>query len=490
MDPIFLADFYKFSHREQYPSDTEYVWSNWTPRSSRVDGVTEIVHLGLQYFIKRYLQKEFTENFFKQPLAQVIAEYKEVLRATLGIADPPTDHIEWLHALGYLPIKIYSIPEGDRTPIGCPSMVITNTHPKGFWLPNFLETILSNILWMPSTSATTALRYRRIFEGYARVAGEEDLSFVDWQGHDFSMRGMSGVESAQLSGFGHLTCFSGTDSLPAILFAKKYYGAALSCGGSVPATEHSVMCAGTQEDELETFRRLITEVYPSGIVSIVSDTWDLWKVVTEFVSRLKDQILARDGKVVIRPDSGKPDLIMCGDPNSTDPRVAAGVLGCLKAVMGTTEPRPGALPMIRGMGAIYGDSITPEIAHKILGRCIGQHQLSPFNCVFGIGSYTYQHVTRDIYGFAMKATAVQRSGVVIPIFKKPITDNGLKTSLKGIAAVFQPDENTKQWPRYYAVDGYTDPKVLDNCAFQKVFEDGTLLVESTMDQIRKRVRAI
>jgi len=151
---------------------------------------------------------------------------------------------------------------------------------------------------------------------------------------------MAGVESAMLSGLGHLTCFSGTDTLPAILLAQKYYGAKLNCGGSVPATEHSVVSAGTKEDELETFRRLICDVYPSGVVSLVSDTWDLWKVCTEYVSRLKDQILARDGKVVIRPDSGKPDKILCGDPESQDIRAQNGVLRCLANTMGVLLNMP------------------------------------------------------------------------------------------------------------------------------------------------------
>src|SRR5690606_3285764 len=139
--------------------------------------------------------------------------------------------------------------------------------------------------------------------------------FVDWQGHDFSMRGMAGLEAAELSGAGHLLSFTGTDTIPAIDFMEKYYNANSDnelIGGSVAATEHSVMSMGQNNAEQDTFERLITEVYPSGIVSIVSDTWDLWKVLTEYLPNLKDKVMARDGKVVIRPDSGDPVDIICG----------------------------------------------------------------------------------------------------------------------------------------------------------------------------------
>lgn len=93
-------------------------------------------------------------------------------------------------------------------------------------------------------------------------------------------------------------------------------------GVSVPATEHSVMCMGTEDSELETFKRLICELYPSGVVSIVSDTWDFWRVITEFTVALKPEILARQpnalglAKLVFRPDSGDPVKIICGDPDA------------------------------------------------------------------------------------------------------------------------------------------------------------------------------
>lgn len=486
MNPLFLIDFYKVGHVSQYPEGISQVWSNWTPRSTRIFDQRHVVHFGLQYFIKKYLQDEFNSNFFGRSWSSIESEYKEVIRSTLGVKAPKVDHIAKLWAHQRLPLDIFSLPEGSSVPLNVPALVITNTTPDTFWLPNYLETLMSSVLWKPTTSATTAQRYRKLFLKYVKDAGEKDIGFIDWMGHDFSMRGMSGVEDAILSGMGHLLSFSGTDTIPAILAARDYYKADLSIGGSVPATEHSVMCAGCEEGEFETFRRLIQDIYPSGIVSVVSDTWDLWRVLTDYLPRLRDTILARDGKLVIRPDSGDPVNILCGDPSAEKESPAyLGVFRLLMRSMGYTE-RDNGFPMLNKVGAIYGDSITVERADAILSRMVNELQISPYNIVFGIGSYTYEYVTRDTYGFAMKATAVRvADGSIVPIFKKPITDSGTKVSHKGIPAVYETEGLTSV--SYYVVQESKEED-LRNCAFDLVFHDGFLVKEYTFDQIRRKVR--
>lgn len=476
-NPLYAIDFYKTSHALQYPPDTEQVWSNWTARSSRQPDVKAIKWFGLQRYIKRDLMA-WKYGFFEQSWRDIEAQYREFMLATMGQSDPKVDHLKSLHDLGYLPLDIYALPEGTSVPIGVPMLVVTNTHPSAYWLPNYLESSLSNALWKASTSATTAFRFRQLFLKHAREFEEKDLAFVDWQGHDFSYRGMSGLDDAELSGMGHLLSFNGSDTVPAILAAQKYYGAPLSCGGSVPATEHSVMCAGTKEGEFETFKRLITETYKSGVVSIVSDTWDLWKVLTEYVPRLREEILARDGKVVIRPDSGDPVKIMCGDFDEPSTSAAGrGALDILAEVMGDD-----GLGHINKAGLIYGDGISLERADAILTGCRDMG-LSPFNVVFGIGSYTYTYVTRDEYGFAMKATAVRRAGKLLDIYKKPVTAGDFnKASLKGIPAV-----HADNYGDLFVLDGQT-PEALDHCEFRKVYSNGRLLVEEDFESIRKRVR--
>jgi nicotinamide phosphoribosyltransferase len=316
-----LCDFYKLAHRVQYPEGTECVYSTWIPRTSRLDGVKHVVAFGMQAFVKGYLIEYFNEHFFKRPKEDVVAEYVRFVKYAFFTENPDASHIAALHDLGYLPLKIKAVKEGTLVPVRVPMATVESTHKDFYWLTNYIETLMSSENWIPATSATIAFEYRKLLTKYAKETGG-DLGFVDWQAHDFSMRGMA-LEAGKLSGAGHLTSFTGTDTVPAIFFHEKFYNANIETelvGSSVNATEHSVMCAGGKDDEFETYRRLIQDVHPKGILSIVSDTWDLWYVLTGILPKLKNLILDRDGKVVIRPDSGDPVKIICGDniPDLTD----------------------------------------------------------------------------------------------------------------------------------------------------------------------------
>ncbi len=354
-----------------------------------------------------------------------------------------SDHIAALHDLQYLPLHIKALPEGSFVPYGVPVLTIRNTKPEFFWLTNMIETLMSNVLWMGSTSATTAFRFQQVFKTYAKLTVGDDLSFVPWQGHDFSFRGLPGPEAAMISGAAHLLSFTGTDTIPAIDFLERYYQADSDkelIGGSVPATEHSVMCMGGLEDEIGTFDRLITDVYPTGIVSVVSDTWDFWKVLTEYMPKLKDKIMERDGKLVIRPDSGDPVDIVVGDftapHNSPEYK---GAIEVLWDVFGGTITEKGFKLLDPHVGLIYGDGINLQRQNAMLSH-LYHKGFSSYNVVLGIGSYSYQCVTRDTHGFAMKATAgTTKSGGLIEIFKDPKTDQGAgsagKKSARGLLRV-------------------------------------------------------
>lgn len=324
-------DFYKTGHKPQYPDGTTKVYSNKTPRSDKLfKGSSlwdkKVLTFGIQKVVKEFLIDCFNESFFKQPKEKACARYKRRLDTSLGPNSVDVSHIEALWDLGYLPIRIKAIPEGERVNMRVPLWTITNTLAPFFWLTNDLETGLSTESWKMVTVATIAYEYRRLLDKYAEETGTP-VEFVQFQGHDFSMRGMSNRFDAASCGMGHLLSFTGTDTIPAIDAAEDYYNANAEVelvGTSVPATEHSVMCMGGKETEIETFRRLINDVYPCGIVSIVSDTWNFWRVVTEYMTELKDEILARPAnaiglsKVVIRPDSGNPIDIICGSVNVID----------------------------------------------------------------------------------------------------------------------------------------------------------------------------
>ena len=480
-----MKDGYKVGHKFQYPDNTTLVYSNLTPRKSRHAGTDEIVFFGLQYFVKEYLIRQFNEEFFSRPKAEVLAAYARRLDGYLGKDSISYQHISDLHDLGYLPLEIKALPEGCMVPMRVPVLTIRNTVPEFFWLTNMLETLMSAILWKPSTSATTASEYLRTFTQYAEETVGADRSFIPWQGHDFSFRGMAGIEDAVMSGAAHLLSFAGTDTIPAIDFLEQYYNADCTkelIGGSVPATEHSVMCMGMQDGEINTFRRLITQVYPAGIVSVVSDTWDFWQVITVFLPQLKELILARNGKLVIRPDSGDPVKIIVGDPEATpgSPEYK-GAIECMWEVFGGTITEKGYKLLDGHIGLIYGDSITTERQVAIL-EGLKEKGFASYNVVLGIGSFTYEYVTRDTYGFAMKATYGEVNGVGRDIFKDPKTDDGTKKSAKGLMQVYR-DQATGRLA------------LKDQCSWEEegkgelktVLKDGKLITDWTFDEIRKRL---
>lgn len=486
ISPILLKDGYKVGHKFQYPEGTTLVYSNLTPRKSRNEAQQEVLFFGLQYFIKEYLIRQFEESFFNVPKEEVLKLYARRMDNYLGKDSIKYDHIAALHDLGYLPLEIKALPEGTLVPMKVPVFTIKNTLPEFFWLTNMLETLLSNITWKPCTSATTAFQYLKTFTKYADETVGSDHSFIPWQGHDFSFRGMSGIEDSLMSSAAHLLCFAGTDTIPAIDFLEEYYNADCEqelIGGSVPATEHSVMCMGTQDDEIGTFERLITEIYPAGIVSIVSDTWDFWKVITEFLPQLKDKILARDGKVVIRPDSGDPVKIIIGDedavPGSPEYK---GAISCMWETFGGTVTEQGYKLLDSHIGLIYGDSITTERQVAIL-EGLKRKGFASYNVVLGIGSFTYEYVTRDTFGFAMKATYGEVNGEGRDIFKDPKTDDGTKKSAKGLMQVYRDTATGKL-------------KLKEQCTWAEetegelktVFKDGKLTVDLSLREIRERVK--
>jgi nicotinamide phosphoribosyltransferase len=480
MNPLFLIDGYKLDHRRQAPPGLRRFYSNWTPRGSRVPGQDRVVFFGLQAFIQKYLVEEFTKGFFDLNVDYVCEKYEQGVARYVGPNDIGSDHIRQLHDLQYLPLEFRALPEGTACPLRVPMLTVENTHPDFAWLVGYIETIMSASLWMPCTSATSAWRLRQLLEQWCVITGG-DPAFVDWQGHDFSMRGMGGVEAACLSAGGHLLSFTGTDTMPVLEWVDRYYPGHDNgtIGGTVPATEHSVMCAGGKETEAETFSRLL-DVYPRGIVSIVSDTWDLWKVITEIMPSLRGKIMSRDGKVVVRPDSGDPVKIICGDAEADRPEARRGVVGLLFDKFGGTVNAAGYRQLDPHVGVIYGDAITYDRAKQI---CTGlAHQgFASTNIVFGVGSFTYQYTTRDTYGFAMKATWAEVDGEPRNLFKKPVTDTGEKFSATGRLAVLE-------WNGHLVVFENATEEQERHSLLEPVWRDGAWLRRQSLKDVRCQLK--
>lgn len=528
LETILLTDGYKLDHRRQYPEGTEYVYATFIPRTNQwyPEAYEGSVVFGIQYFIKKYLIEEFTNNFFNLPLQDILNAYDRRIKTFLGqdaFDAIGHKHIEELHNLGYLPIRIKALREGTLCPLGVPVLSIINTHPDFFWLPNYLETLLSTTLWLPMTSATTARLSKKALVEHAIKTGfsNDNLGFLC---HDFSMRGMAGVESAIMSGMAHLTSWNGSETLPAIAALEEYYNADAEhelLAATVPATEHSVMEAGSKESEIETYKRLLTQVYPKGFVSIVSDTWDYWNVITNYLPQLKDIIMSRDGRFVIRPDSGDPVDIICGvDPNDcvnlgdnniyyikgyskmggVDQEITynklrrdedfknkciitetefKGTYEILWDIFGGTINQKGFKVLDTHIGMIYGDAIILERQKEIYRR-LENKGFAATNIVLGYGSYSYiGKVSRDSLSWAVKSSWCQINGEGKIIFKEPKTASW-KKSLKGLCKVIY--ENNK----YIVQDQVTQEEENSGC-LEVVFENGNIFNPTRLQNIRNNI---
>jgi len=495
--PLLFADAYKVSHEGFQPEGTEYILSNFTARLGKYLAVNPLYHdnksvwFGGQLFVKEFLIETMNADFFQKPKEEVIAAMKRRFDTFFGKDTVDMTRFEELHDLGYLPIRIKALPEGSVVPYKVPYLTITNTHPKFAWLTNYLETILSCELWKPCVTATYMREVRKMCQRFADATCDNN-NHMPFQMHGFEFRGMSRRFDSMACAAAFLLYSNGTDTIPAVDLLENYYNADaekefIAC--SIPASEHAVSSLGTAlEDELTFFRRAITEYYPTGLVSLVSDTYDYFKVITEFAVLLKDDILNRKpndlglAKVVFRPDSGDQVNIICGDPDAPKGTPEfKGSVECLWDVFGGNTNNKGYKVLNDRVGLILGDGCTYPIIEQILIR-LKEKGFASSCMVFGIGSYSLNMVSRDSIGAAQKATWAQVNGIGYDLYKDPKTDTGMKKSAKGLL-------------RVDLVDG--EYKLKDQCTREEeqggelrtVFENSQLIIDETWNEIRKRANA-
>ncbi len=474
-NPLLRTDVYKMGHMEQYCPGTDLVSAYLMARSDKLYPHT--VFFGLQYYLQEYLSQPITEDH--------VDEFLQTREEILGLPNPPeiTAKAYGLAKLGYWPVSIKAVPEGSVIPVRNALLTTKNTHPDFPWAGGFLESLLLKI-WYPISVATCSFQYRLMAERYWRKSVPDDVrkALIKFAVHDFGYRGDKTEEGAGISGVAHLLSFTGSDTVVAIPTAKQYYGADKGkVMMSVPASEHSVMCSFGREDELEAFRNML-RLYPEGIVSIVSDTYNVWDVLTDFAEKLKPEILARKGKVVFRPDSGNPEHIINGNPDSTDMRERAGAIRLLDQVFGHDVNSLGYRTLNPKVGLIYGDAMYLERYERTLATMLAQSYAAS-ELVIGVGGIL-RNFTRDSLGMALKATYVTINGKPREIEKDPVTDHK-KKSHKGLVKLEVGEDGLIRTVDQCTPEQEDDPSGL----LVPTFLNGRLQHRTTLKEIRNSIDA-
>lgn len=455
---ILASDGYKFTHFAQYPPGTRHVYSYLEARGGRYE---ETLFFGLQYYLMEYLAGVAVT-------AEMIDEAEAFCAGYFG-RPGLFDRAMWEHIVedlgGRLPLEIRAVAEGTVLPVRNALLTITNTDPRCAALTNFAETLLMKV-WYPIAVATQSWNIRRTIGGYLEKTGGSQAG-LDFMLHDFGYRGVSSEESAGIGAMAHLVNFFGTDTVAGILFAQRYYGATGMIGASVPAAEHSTITSWGREHEADAYRNLL-EVYPTGIVSVVSDSYDIYHAVGElWGGRLKDRVLARDGVLVVRPDSGVPEVVV--------PRVVR----MLDDKFGSTTNAAGYRVLNPKVRVIQGDGINQESIIRIL-EALAAAGYAAENLVFGMGGALLQQLDRDTQKMALKATEVTIGEERREVWKDPVTDPG-KASKRGRLSLI------------HAADGGVVTIRTDNLGKREdllvpVFRDGVILRKHTFQEIRERAR--
>jgi nicotinamide phosphoribosyltransferase len=452
---ILLTDSYKVTHHKQYPKKTQLVHSYFESRGGAFD---ETVLFGLQYYLKRYLAGAV--------VSQAKIDAAESIFTPHFFGDSTLFHrAGWEHILskhgGQLPVSIRAVPEGTAVPVSNALMTIENTDPDCYWLTNYLETLLVQV-WYGTTVATQSREMKRTLLQFLDETG--DPAGIDFKLHDFGFRGVSSVETAGIGGAAHLVNFQGTDTMAGLIVAREYYNAQMP-GFSIPAAEHSTQTAWGRDHEVDAMRNMLTE-FPTGLVAVVSDSYDIFNACKNlWGGELKQEVLARDGVLVVRPDSGDPPTIVCQ------------VLDILGEQFGTETNAKGFKLLHPKVRVIQGDGIDRMMLGEIL-EAVKKAGWSADNVAFGSGGGLLQKLDRDTSKYAFKCSSVTVDGQQRDVFKQPATDLG-KRSKAGVLTLVERDGALATVRQDALLASDTDQMV-------EVFRDGKILTEWTFDEIRDR----
>jgi nicotinamide phosphoribosyltransferase len=456
LSPILTVDSYKTSHFLQYPEGASRVSSYIEPRGGIFD---EAVFFGLQAFIKAYLTT---------PITMDDVEFATEFFAAHGV---PFNRKGWMDVVlgygGYLPITIEAVAEGTVMPTKNVQLQVICA--PGFkWLTSYVETPLLRAIWYPSTVATLSREAKKaIYAGLQKTSDDPDGQ-LPFKLHDFGARGAASSEAAMLGGMGHLLNFLGTDTIEAVFGARKFYNEPMA-GFSIPATEHSTMTSWGRDGEVDAYRNLL-EQFPTGIVACVSDSYDMMNAAANiWGGELKDMVMARDGVLVVRPDSGDPTVM------------PLDVIEVLMDKFGYTVNSKGFKVLPDQVRVIQGDGMNIETIKVLINNAIDRG-ISVDNFAMGMGGGLLQKIDRDTMKYAMKANAIEIDGVWKDVYKDPITDQG-KKSKRGRLALVKRDgvfTTIRQDELVRGAHGQEENYL------REVYKNGELLIEEDFATIRAR----
>lgn len=454
-----LTDSYKVGHWLMLPDDTEAVYSYFESRNGAKFPFT--VLFGLQAILQKY--------FVGIVVTKADVDEAETLcKEHFGIEIFNRKMWDFIvnECGGKLPLRIKAAPEGLPVPIGNVLVTVENTGGKiTAPLTNVIETILTHI-WYGSNVATISRDLKNYLARAFQTSADTD-ALLPFMLHDFGFRGASSIESAGIGGAGHLVNFMGTDTLVALADIRRFYYYDKMAGFSVPASEHSVMTAKGKSGELDMFRSLIKK-FPKGILSIVSDSYSIKRVIEEYLPLLKADIMARDGKVVIRPDSPRHK----GDSAAEQVLWLANNLG---ALFGVTLNHKGYKVLNSHIGIIYGDGLNADE----IKECIKTLVLAGWSaetCVYGMGGGLLQKHNRDTQRSAFKCSAQLQNGKWVDISKEPM-DESKRSKAGRLKLVWSEGAHGNTLVTVPESDPRRDVLVT-------VFENGVLVKKYKFDEIR------
>jgi nicotinamide phosphoribosyltransferase len=445
------TDSYKSSHYLQYPPKSQYVSSYIEARRPLGD---RILFFGLQAFIKAYLLTPFTR--------EDLEEAKVILTAH-GL---PFNYPDWEYILekydGYLPLEICAVEEGMLVPTSSPLVQVINTDERLPWLTSYIETALLRAIWYPTTVATISYNIKQTIRHYLEETAENVEALLPFKLHDFGARGASSDESAMLGGMAHLVNFQGTDTLSAIVGARRYYDCEMA-GFSIPASEHSTMTSWTKEGEADAYANMLKQfAKKDALFAVVSDSYDIYNAVSKLWGKaLKEQVKQSGATLVIRPDSGDPKTMVLE------------VMRRLYESFGGTTNAKGYIVLDSSVRVIQGDGVNAVAIEQIL-QALKEEGFSAENIAFGMGGALLQQPNRDTFSFAMKASAIQVDGTWRDVYKDPISDSR-KCSKRGRLALLEDFSTIRE----EALEGSVN-------LLQTVYKNGKLLKETNFEAIRRR----